>query len=623
MLLIRSFSSILTWCLITSNIFQNIRASAQRPHVYFAKIGRTTHVLEFVNLKLEVDISGTRKLLTDLLKSLKELQTRAVTTSVPAHFIEHHRLQTSRITDLIDECDTYSALSSTVDQEVLADRSKRFVFTLIAVLAAAAVTAFGAYTVAEIVSLNSRTHSIMAATDAVLGVQEDLGQQELDLEGYVRRTIDMTDSISVSIESIAYHHQVEHTIRALEKKMSTIRELLAAAMQRRLSPAAMLHLQYKRFLAALQKETFHRGFQLLISRVADLLQCETSFIFTPSGFNIITHIPSSPIEAILDMYKFIPLPIPVHSQYHALLDISDTVLAIAPSQAIFRTISAFELSQCHRLGEYYTCQNGNVMRKALPALNVREVDQGVCMYAIFTQNFKIVSDVCNIFLSPAKSTVLQLAPRSFAAYSDRAYDGTLQCTSASLNLSTVHFARHELRQFSLAPGCVLDSENHVFSAGEQARTRAWSVNITFPLSEFPLTADLNFSSFHEFRHSADFSLHNSSSFHLPTALAQWRKWAQASAVSPSFLDSISSPHPWSTFVIIGLCISNLFLFWYVRRLRLPKPDNGPPAGPSPHISVTTVNHAADTPFPSAPPYSPPSDPSQIELSRHLFPSLRK
>ena len=591
--------------------------------MYFSKIGRTTHVLEYVNLKLEVDIAGTKKMLTTLEQALKKLHARALTSDVPAHFIEHHRLQTSRISDLIDECDTYSALSTTVDHEVFADRSKRFVFTLIAVLAAAAVTAFGAYTVAELVSLNSRTHSIMAATEAILGVQEDLGQQELNLEGFVKRTIDMTDAIGASVEAVAYHHQVEHTIRALEKKMSTIRELLAAAMQRRLSPAAMLHLQYKRFLAVLQHETFHRGFQLLISRVADLLQCDTSFIFTNTGFNIITHIPSSPVEAILDMYRFIPLPIPVHSQYHALIDLSDTVLAIAPSQVIFRTLSAFDLSQCHRLGDYFTCQNSNVMRKALPAMNELEMDQGVCMYAIFTQNFKIVSKVCDIFLSPAKSTVYQLAPRSFASFSARAYSGTLQCTAASVNISTIQFKRNELRQFSLAPGCVLDSEKHVFSAGEQDRTRAWSVNVTFPLSEFPLTADLNLSSFHAFRMSADFSLQNKSTFHLPTALEHWRKWAKDNGSSPSLLDSIATPHPWVPFVIIGLCISNILLFLYVRRLRASRPDNGPPAGPGPHISVTTVNHAAEPPLPSAPPYSPPSDPSQIELSRYLFPSLRK
>ena len=510
-----------------------------------------------------------------------------------------------------------------MDQEVYTSRSKRFVFTLIAVLAAAAVTAFGAYTVAELVSLNSRTHSIMAATEAILGVQEDLGQQELDLEGYVRRTIDMTDAVTTSLESIAYHHQLEHTIRALEKKMSSIRELLAAAMQRRLSPAAMLHLQYKRFIAVLQHESFQRGFQLLISRVADLLQCDTSFIFTSSGFNIITHIPSSPVEAILDMYSFIPLPIPVHSSYHALIDISDTVLAIAPSQAIFRTLSAFDLSQCQRLGDYYTCHNGNVMRKALPALNEVGKDQGVCMYAIFTQNFQIVPQACDVFITPATTTVHQLSPRSFASFSARDYSGTLQCTTASINISSISFSRNEIRRFSLAPGCILDSEKHVVSAGEHARTRAWSVNITFPLTDIALTADLNFSSFHEFRQSADFSLRNSSKFHLPVALEHWRKWATASTKSDSLMDTLATPHPWSTFVIIALCISQLLLFLYVRRLRAAKHDNGPPAGPSPHISVTTVNHAADTPLPSAPPYSPPSDKSQIELPRYLFPSLRR
>ena len=496
-------------------------------------------------------------------------------------------------------------------------------FTLIAVFAAAAVTAFGAYTVAEIVSLNSRTRSISSATAQLIDVQQDLGDQELDLAGHIHRTIDMADDLSLSVQNIAYQQQAEHTISTLEKKIATIREIVSSAMHQRLAPAAMQQQQYKKFISVLQQETVNRGFQLLISRVADLLQCSTSFVISDSGFSIITHIPSSPVEAILDMYRFIPLPIPVHSQYHALVDISDTVLAIAPSEVIFRTLSAFDLSQCDKLGEYFICQNGNVMRKALPALSETSKDQGVCMYAIFTQNFKIIPVVCDIFITPASTTVLQLSPRSFATYSARDFSGTLQCTGAALNISSVHFHAHKIKTLSLEPGCILDSEQHVFSAGDRARTRAWSVNITLPLAELRLTADLNFTSFHQFRQHADFTFRNTSKFHLPTALVQWKAWQHASSQTPSPLDSFLAPHPWLPCLVFGLCLSQLLLFFYVRRLLSRIPSDGPSQAPGPQISVMTVNHAADLPYPPAPPYAPPSAPSAAELSRNLFPSLKK
>ena len=245
------------------------------------------------------------------------------------------------------------------------------------------------------------------------------------------------------------------------------------------------------------------------------------------------------------------------------------------------------------------------------------------MYALFTQNFKILPDVCDIYITPASTTVLQLSPRSFATYSDRDFSGTLQCTGAALNISAIQFAANSIRTISLAPGCILDSERHVFSAGDRARTRAWSVNITLPLKDLQLTADLNFSSFHQFRQHADFTFKNATKFHLPTALAHWKAWQHASTNAPSPFSSFFAPHPWIPCLVVALCISQFLFFLYVRRISSRLPADGLTAGSGPQISVTTVNNAADLPYPPAPPYAPPSAPSMAELSRNIFPTLRK
>ena len=616
-------ASTLVCLLILANSARLIISASDTPHVYFSKIGRTTHVLEYVNLKLVIDLAGTMDLLSALLRAMKNRQDRLLHSDTPAHFIEHHRLKIVRLEELLDECETYAALKDTVDKDAAGqNRERRFVFTLIAVLAAAAVTAFGAYTVAEIISLNSKTRSISDATEAIIGVQQDFGQEELNLEGHVKRTIDMADDLATSVSSLAYIHQAEHTVGAMERKMSTIREIVTAAMYQRLAPAAMQQQQYKRFLLALQQESFHRGFQLLISRTADLLQCATSFVMTDSGINIITHIPSSPVEAILDMYRFIPLPIPVHSEYHALLDISDTVLAIAPSGVIFRTLSAFDLSQCDKLGEYFICHDGNVMRKALPAMQDVSRDNGVCMYALFSQNFEVVANACNVLIVPAQTTVQQLSPHTFATYAERDFLGTVQCTgSAASNISAIRFQAKQIKPVSLAPGCIVDSDRHVFSAGDRARTRTWSVNITIPLRQMQLTRDLNFSSFHEFRRHADFTLQNTSRFELPTALTHWKQWLHRQQ-SASALDFLVPSHPWVSFFLVGMGLSQILLMLYVRHLHLRFLRVEHSGTPGPSISVMAVNNA-DTANSAPPSFERATAPPDMTLSRHLFPSFRK
>ena len=143
--------------------------------------------------------------------------------------------------------------------------------------------------------------------------------------------------------------------------------------------------------------------------------------------------------------RFIPLPIPVHSEYHALLDISDTVLAIAPSGVIFRTLSAFVLSQCTKLVEYFICHDGNVMHKALLAMQDVTWDNGVCMYALFSQNFDVVANACNVLIMPAQTAVLQLSPHTFHTYAERDFLGTVQCTgSATTNISAIHFKAKQI-----------------------------------------------------------------------------------------------------------------------------------------------------------------------------------
>ena len=163
----------------------------------------------------------------------------------------------------------------------------------------------------------------------------------------------------------------------------------------------------------------------------------------------------------------------------------------------------------------------------------------------------------------------------------------------------------------------------MFSAGDRARTRAWSVNITLPLADLQLTADLNFSSFHQFRQHADFTFKNATKFHLPTALAQWkaRRHASSDTLLPFF--TFLTPHPWIPCLVIALCFSQFLFFLYVRRLSSRLSADGLTTGPGPQISVTMVNNAAELPYPPAPPYALPSAPSMAELSRNIFPSLRK
>ena len=247
------------------------------------------------------------------------------------------------------------------------------------------------------------------------------------------------------------------------------------------------------------------------------------------------------------------------------------------------------------------------------------------MYSLFTQNFEVAATACDVYIAPAESAVQQISTHSFITFSDRSFTGSLQCLNGDTNVTSIKFLANKMQPVTLPPGCILDSEQHVFSSGDRAHTRSWSVNISIPQQQFKLTGDLNFSSFHEFRLHSDFTLKNSSTYHLPIALQHWRQWLD-NQQSSSPLMAQHAMTPWACVVMIGIGISQILLFTYVRHALSRHPTQvGHPShsGPGPSISVMTVNNSAELPVSLAPPVPSAPSPTDMPFSRFLFPSLRK
>lgn len=102
------------------------------------------------------------------------------------------------------------------------------------------------------------------------------------------------------------------------------------------------------------------------------------------------------------------------------------------------------------------------------------------MYSLFTQNFEVTDTACDVYIMPAQFTVQQFSTHSFITFSDRSFTGSLQCLNGDKNVSYIKLLANKMQLLTLPSGSILDSERHVFSSGDSARARSWSVNISIP-----------------------------------------------------------------------------------------------------------------------------------------------
>jgi len=102
---------------------------------------------------------------------------------------------------------------------------------------------------------------------------------------------------------------------------------------------------------------------------SDLFLIEVSHLYTPATnkFTLVLHVPMVSNSNLLNLYKFLPLPI--HFNFATNISITPDVgptslLAVGHSQS-FQTISSSNLHACLQLGSTFFCKGRKVMETSL------------------------------------------------------------------------------------------------------------------------------------------------------------------------------------------------------------------------------------------------------------------
>ncbi len=437
-----------------------------KPKLFFKNIGCYTATSTYIHVRIPFNFSQILDTKSTIEQHYQVLLNKH---EDPFKTIAKTTTDVSLITILAsieDFQDVIKALPQTTEIGLLG-RPKCFVALGIAI-AAAALSSYNAYRITElnnkISALKSKTdllvdishlheahlHHLEEKTDATNKLLADL------LESNIWFTTKITDAVEKKFQSVVHHHE----------------NVIKSAQHHRLAPGALPHCVLHEILNHTLSVAKKRNMVSFVNYASDLFQVEVSHLYDPKTlqFTLIVHIPLVSNANLLELYKFLPLPI--HFNFSANVSITSDVgqnslLAIGHTKS-FQTISSSDLHSCLHLGDTFFCKGRKVMETSF---------KKSCLGSLYLTNSDAIQNSYKFKIAEASERIFELAENTWAVYST----GTINTNQVCQARNTIQTRQiNSGDTITVEPGCYIQTMDHVNSADEsetieiQRKTMDWT-----------------------------------------------------------------------------------------------------------------------------------------------------
>jgi hypothetical protein len=188
---------------------------------------------------------------------------------------------------------------------------------------------------------------------------------------------------------------------------------------------------------------------------------------------------------------------PLNDKFHVLIGSEYEYLAFTEDGKRFRMMTPADLNECRRMGEFYSCPRGNVIRRAPEPHREEEYmknqDPELCLWALYHHKYEMAKAVCETSIVFQETAAVQLGPNDFALYSRERHGGVISCRNGTAP-ATRQFVAHQLTFVHLEAGCTARTKDHIISASDVGFIRdsnSWSSHVNWPSSAADLSKNLN------------------------------------------------------------------------------------------------------------------------------------
>jgi len=203
----------------------------------------------------------------------------------------------------------------------------------------------------------------------------------------------------------------------------------------------------------LQKRAYKAGCELLINYHSDLFQVEASLLFDGLDGHILIHVPMTPKDSLLRLFRLHPFPLPLFDTHHLMPDLKQDVIGISSTDDKYNILlSTTDLLSCHNVNQVFMCDTFGVMSK---------VFNDTCLGVLYMQKFKEAQSLCNFKVVLVEEHIYQLKKGCFIVYLPQATPVHLKCRDKSH--SQLHMSPGT-QQLVIPPGCQGSFGHHLVTS---------------------------------------------------------------------------------------------------------------------------------------------------------------
>jgi Baculovirus F protein len=434
----------------------------ERPHfIAFRPIGTSVFALGQAHLHFTLNLTIATNQTRALCETIKETFDFLDKNSPGAH--GSLLLQASTCYDTLAKLEGYNKLGTSITE--LPARLKRF----LAVLLGVASAFLGMYNTAQIAGLQATQDNQGRMIDTIIhhmdGIDQRLSSQAKHINELNHLVSNLENRFLWLTASERNNADINSYMNAMMTHNQEIAEAIQALMLHRLSPNFAHPKEIQNALRITNKKAEALGYRLLITTVADIFQCETSFITRNGAIEVFVHIPMAYRYDELTLHEYIPIPFRISPSTDLSIRPDKRVLGISTNGRRFKAMHLEDLSRCTHMGQTYLCQEESVYRR--PDDNVdrnkdttKRINDEECLYYLFQQDYPGINRTCPVHLLRPTNSARVISPNRYITTNLVPHRGTITCRNGSIS----YFTADTVSIINLEPGCIAETSTHVLTA---------------------------------------------------------------------------------------------------------------------------------------------------------------
>ena len=263
----------------------------------------------------------------------------------------------------------------------------------------------------------------------------------------------------------------------IEERARFLLNIIRALLNRRLDPAIMAESDFRTVLLETEQAAKDKGYVLLVTSVAEMLQGEANWVSDEQGFTAFLHVPMAKAEEVLEVYRFKAVPFEVDEKTFATYTPGDTVLVVNEQKGFFDTMTEAELDQCRKQGHFFMCGKTGTTTSITSAPEVAGGSASFCLLALYHQEYETIKDICPLHLAEPYNGYVLLADDSAVIMNAGKGVARYQCSDTTASRVPLY----RITRIRLDPGCTLSTDDFTITTILDVEVKVGPQHIAYAL----------------------------------------------------------------------------------------------------------------------------------------------